>query len=371
MVSRNSNASDNRRRIDDALLQWTEDNCLFVAGAVSAAIDNEAWSLSRLGAENYGNVSSIDSIGTSRDPSLHLATVLSAWDAVFANILTQHGVSRQLVDKIRHIRNDYAHNLQDYNNIAYVNDALRAIADFTRGFENARASLGSQQSEQRNQGAPVSNPATSDAAAYYNQGVAFFNNGHYDLAIANFNRAIQLNRNYALALNDRGAAYSWKGQHDRAIEDYNRAIAIDPNNALYWRNRGISHSAIGRHGQAISDHTSALAINPNDADTWHNRGWEYQQMGQFDQATTDYNSALGINQFASGTLNNLGLMYLSRKKYSQAIEYFDRALSINPHEVLAINNKKVARRGKLWRRVRWASVISASCIIALVILANR
>jgi tetratricopeptide (TPR) repeat protein len=48
-------------------------------------------------------------------------------------------------------------------------------------------------------------------------------------AIADFDRAIQLNPKYVDAFNNRGFAYNTKGEYDRAIADYNQAIQLNPN----------------------------------------------------------------------------------------------------------------------------------------------
>ena len=42
----------------------------------------------------------------------------------------------------------------------------------------------------------------------------------------------------AVTFRNRGDAYTDKGDHDRALADYNEAIRLDPNNALAFCNRG-------------------------------------------------------------------------------------------------------------------------------------
>src|SRR3989338_3217676 len=75
----------------------------------------------------------------------------------------------------------------------------------------------------------------------------------YDRAIEDYNKAIALDPNYALAYARRGSAYDNKGQYDRAIEDYNKAIALDPNYAAAYNNRGLAYYKKGNMGRAISD----------------------------------------------------------------------------------------------------------------------
>ncbi|MDR1363285.1 MAG: tetratricopeptide repeat protein [Spirochaetaceae bacterium] len=46
----------------------------------------------------------------------------------------------------------------------------------------------------------------------------------YDKAITDYNRAVRLDPDFALAYNGRGNAYDGKGDYDRAIADCNQAV---------------------------------------------------------------------------------------------------------------------------------------------------
>ena len=62
-------------------------------------------------------------------------------------------------------------------------------------------------------------------------GIAALDNGDFDLAILNFDQAIRIDPNYALAYRNRSLAYAEKGDFDRAIEDFEAALLLDPNHA--------------------------------------------------------------------------------------------------------------------------------------------
>ena len=64
----------------------------------------------------------------------------------------------------------------------------------------------------------------------------------YDKAIADYDKAIELNPTYASALNNRGLAYFNNGQKERAIADYDAAIKIEPD-AVRLNNRGNAYAA--------------------------------------------------------------------------------------------------------------------------------
>jgi len=133
----------------------------------------------------------------------------------------------------------------------------------------------------------------SEANACLNRGDDYFKKGQYDQAIAEYNRAIEIDPTFASAYNNRGVVYGRKEQHDQAIAEYNRAIEIDPKFALAYYNRAISYEKKGQHGQAIADYNKAVEIDPKFAlkdrfivtgdevyDRKTNRTWKRCNYGQ-------------------------------------------------------------------------------------------
>jgi Tfp pilus assembly protein PilF len=94
--------------------------------------------------------------------------------------------------------------------------------------------------------------------------------GKYDDAIAEYDKAIEINPNVAIAYTNRGLAYGRKGEVDRAIADYTKAIALDPNFVLAYALRGGAYKHKGDKEQAIVDYRKALEINPSDQLTKNN-----------------------------------------------------------------------------------------------------
>ncbi len=64
---------------------------------------------------------------------------------------------------------------------------------------------------------------TLDAEANFNRATAYIKEGHYDQAIDDYTKVIELNPRDAKAYAIRGFAYSDKGQHDKAIADFTRS----------------------------------------------------------------------------------------------------------------------------------------------------
>lgn len=63
---------------------------------------------------------------------------------------------------------------------------------------------------------------------YSRRGNAHLDKSDYDLAIADFTKAIELNRNSELVYYSRGIAYLAKGDRVRAVADYTKAVEINP-----------------------------------------------------------------------------------------------------------------------------------------------
>jgi len=84
-----------------------------------------------------------------------------------------------------------------------------------------------------------------------------------------------------------GHAHMKKGLYDRAILDFNKALEIDPEHAMAYNNRGYAYNAKGLYDLAISDLNKALEINPRYADAYNNRGHAYYNKQEYDKAWED------------------------------------------------------------------------------------
>jgi tetratricopeptide (TPR) repeat protein len=116
---------------------------------------------------------------------------------------------------------------------------------------------------------------------------------------------------------DQGVAYLDRQRYDEAIAEFNKAIEIDPSFADAYYNRGIANSKKGNLDQAISDYTKAIQINPKDSDFYYNRGLAYHKKNDFDQAISDYTKTIQISPDAAAYYNR-ALDYSLKKEYDYA-----------------------------------------------------
>jgi tetratricopeptide (TPR) repeat protein len=94
---------------------------------------------------------------------------------------------------------------------------------------------------------------------------------------------------------DSGVKYLEKKEYDLAISEFNKALEIYPVSAATYNNRGFAYAKKGRYDLAISDFTKALKIEPNGPQPYYNRGITYVIKGQFDIALLDLNKCLNLD----------------------------------------------------------------------------
>src|SRR4051812_33149204 len=74
-----------------------------------------------------------------------------------------------------------------------------------------------------------------------------------DKAIAACNSVLKGNTNDSEAYLSRGSEYARKGDNARAIVDYNYALQLNPQYALAYYNRGLARESRDELGQALTD----------------------------------------------------------------------------------------------------------------------
>jgi tetratricopeptide (TPR) repeat protein len=161
----------------------------------------------------------------------------------------------------------------------------------------------------------------------------------YDRAIADFTQAIRLDPDNYRVYRERGESYDHKGDYDRAIADYNQAILLNPNNDAAFNNRGLAYSGKGDYDRAIADYNQAILLNPNNDAAFVNRGFAYSGKGDYDRAIADYNQAILLNPDNATAFNNRGDTYDHKGDYDRAIADYNQAILLNPDYATAFSNR--------------------------------
>jgi tetratricopeptide (TPR) repeat protein len=101
----------------------------------------------------------------------------------------------------------------------------------------------------------------------YARGVAYFNRGQYDRAVADMNAVLRRRPRRARAYLLRGAAWHMKKDHDRALADCEAAARLAPRHPDFLHARAVVRSARHDYEPALADLDEALRLKPNHVNT--------------------------------------------------------------------------------------------------------
>jgi tetratricopeptide (TPR) repeat protein len=219
-----------------------------------------------------------------------------------------------------------------------------------------------------------------NALCHNNRGTYYGNELHdHEAALKEFNKAVELNPKYMVAIANRGVTRGSLGQKEEAIADLQRALAINPNSPnpdfilriadlryvlndftgsiadynrllamdkMYPRiysKRAGSEAMVGHAEDALRDADKALQIDPKDEEAYNSRGLANRLLGRLDEAVNDFSLAIHSKDDYSRPYNNRGTVYLAQGQPERAIEDFSKAIQLDSHFADPYSNRGSAK----------------------------
>ena len=131
---------------------------------------------------------------------------------------------------------------------------------------------------------------------FINAGFLKVQENAHDEAIDFYKKALELNSEHAIALNNVGASLSYGfNKHEESLEYFNKAISIDPD---------LSHAYIGR-------------------------GYAKIKLGRLDDGLIDIKHALQLDDLNSFAHVSLGIYYFEKNELTEAKICFEKAKEID------------------------------------------
>jgi tetratricopeptide (TPR) repeat protein len=171
------------------------------------------------------------------------------------------------------------------------------------------------------------------------RGNALINKRDYDRAIEALSSAIDLDPDNVGAINLRGLSHERKGEDDLAMADYNFAIQKRANFGYAYNNRGTIHLRRGALQSALDDFNLSIKYTPTFLLGWTNRARMRTLNKDFDGAITDFAAAEKIDPAAPQIAGNRCITYGMMGKYDQAFADCDGLIQKQPRNTFAINNR--------------------------------
>ena len=172
------------------------------------------------------------------------------------------------------------------------------------------------------------------AEAFYGLGSAYLQSQKSDDARQCFERALQLHATYPgtvpNAWNNLGILSAREGNTDLAIQQFQRALQSDPEHPIALQNLGSAYRQKKDWPAAKQALEHALALNPDDPETNYSLGMVYAQQNDAQQAENYLQKALAERPVYPEALNNLGILYLRRRRPEDATRSFEECIRVAP-----------------------------------------
>ncbi len=188
----------------------------------------------------------------------------------------------------------------------------RALSDFSRAVELApqveeyryrRAEALSLKGEYRQASAVYDSLVAAhpnSARPYRERSVFALLWARYLPAVEDATRALQMDPDNLVSLNDRAVAWFMAGDNAKALADCERIIELtgevkDP--ARYFSALGLKQQCLGRWAKALEYYQKALALMPDWAGLYSRRGDVYNYLGKRKEALADWRKSYELNRF--------------------------------------------------------------------------
>jgi tetratricopeptide (TPR) repeat protein len=169
--------------------------------------------------------------------------------------------------------------------------------------------------------------------AHNNLGVLYEDRGDLDNAAAQFEAALALWKDFVVAHNNLGSVLAkMPGHQDEAIAQFREALRLQPEFATAHNNLGAALAKVPGHlNEAVAQYDEALRIRPDFADAHANLGDAYSDMpDRLNEAVAQYQESLRLNPDNAEVHSNLGLALNAQGRPAEAIEEYNEALRLMP-----------------------------------------
>jgi tetratricopeptide (TPR) repeat protein len=165
----------------------------------------------------------------------------------------------------------------------------------------------------------------------------------YEQAVEHFTKELARDPKNVHALTARGLVLSSGKDSDKALADLDRAIELDPKATLAHYHRANLAYGKAQYDTALVDYNTVIEQDPEFDWAYHVRGWIYYRRADYDKALADYEKAIKLAPTETVFYRDRANVAYSRKKYDDAIPDYTKSIELDPTYNVPWN-----MRGRCW-----------------------
>ena len=162
--------------------------------------------------------------------------------------------------------------------------------------------------------------------SHVRRGIALEQAGEIREAIAEHEKALQIDPKHVQAHINLISLYGRLGEVTKAEEHYRAAVSLNPNQADAHYNYGVLRMRQKRYAEAEPAFRRALEINPSHAEAHHNLGYLFEQQARTDEAFHEYQQAIASQPNYRLAHFHIGRILVNQNKYDESIQHFLKTL---------------------------------------------
>ena len=168
------------------------------------------------------------------------------------------------------------------------------------------------------------------AEGFYSRGLGILSRDDYSKAVTFFEKAVEIDPNYAEAWYQVGYCYGMLGQHKEALQASTRASQLRPRWSETYVNIGASNYALKNYEEAARAYNQATKLNPYKAEIQYSLGLALNKLSRTDEEILAYKRAVAIKPDYANAFELLGLAYFKKKDFTQSISAFEQLKTYKP-----------------------------------------
>lgn len=176
------------------------------------------------------------------------------------------------------------------------------------------------------------------AGTILGQGIDYFQDGKYDLAVQAFKRSAALSPfsdNSAKACDYIGKAFIKLDKTEEAIKTYREAIRIYPTDDSFYLALGDIYLQKDMLEEATEAYEAAVRINPNNAESQYSLGQCYLKTGELNKANERFAQVVRISPANASGYYGLGQAARASGDLNEAVSLLNKAIRVNKDFELA------------------------------------
>lgn len=170
----------------------------------------------------------------------------------------------------------------------------------------------------------------SAAERLYSQGLAQLSRDDYNRAAGYFEKAVEIDPNYAEAWYQAGYCYGVLGRHQDSLRATKQAAKLRPEWAEAHMNIGASSYALGQFKEAADAYRQAVRLDESNAETQYALGMTLGKLNRTDEEILAYRRAIALRPDHANSIEKLGLALFKQRRYAESVAYFEQLKAYRP-----------------------------------------